>query len=97
MMSDHLYSGPSQLFKIYVPGSGDEQENHRQAEGQYTNINTFAVLMTRRHCSNALLAQDSPLRKCVDCAFAVFAFIEQVPTRILDISHTSRFVQRRLG
>jgi hypothetical protein len=73
-VGDDLNRGPANFLPL--PGSGhkDQHQTHRQAEEKYTNVNTFAALIAKKHPP-----EESPLCSCLHCAFIVFAFLEHGP------------------
>jgi hypothetical protein len=69
-----LNRGPSHFLPLFVPGRKDQHQLDRQAEEKYTNINTFAALIAKQHPP-----EGSPLRRCLHCAYIVFALLEHGP------------------
>jgi hypothetical protein len=74
-IGDDLNRGPADFLPLYIPGRKDQHQINRQAEEKYTNINTFAALIVKRHPP-----EESPLYSCLPCAYVVFAFLEHGPS-----------------
>jgi hypothetical protein len=73
-IGDDLHGGPLQFFSSTEIGHGDQQQIPREAEDKYTNVNTFAALISKQRPP-----QESPLGSCVHYSFSMFAFLEHGP------------------